>query len=95
METITNVVLVLAGWPEIFMSLFLVRSEKTREINGIRETESNPIIKAHSSKIPSLYRVETLSSWSVIKPVIDWGLIGFSLHGHRMDAGLLPASSPQ
>lgn len=71
------------------MNLFLVQSAKTQEINGIRQTESNPIIKAQYSKIDILYEVGNLSSWSVIKTVC-WWLIGFSWrfspHGHRMYA---------
>lgn len=51
-EAITKVILVLAGWSEIFMTLFLVQSEKNQEINGIIQTGSNPVIKAqHSSTL--------------------------------------------
>lgn len=32
------------------MNLFLVQSEKTQEINGITQTESNPIMKSQYSK---------------------------------------------
>lgn len=79
------------------MNLFLVQSEKTREINGITQTESKPIIKAQYSRIDIFYEVGTLSS---IKTVC-WWLIGFSwrfsLHGHRTYACMLPvlSASPQ
>lgn len=51
------------------MNLFLVQSEKTREINGITQTESKPIIKARYSPIDISYEAGTLSSWFVIETV--------------------------